>query len=317
VVTAVLPSATISTPHGVPLNSSLSLGQPITIQSSDPDSCDPPRPSLVTTLTGLTPPLETAPASCGDAARTIYTTMISGTPNAPASQLPGGVFPGGGLRVPATINLVDVAGNTTPVVLVWTLTNTAPSVTVPANQTLHAGAVVPANLNASATDLNNDPVTLTVTTTPALPGGTISASAPATNNGTTTVQFTGVAPPPGTTAYTTTITADDGVGGTTSSSFTWTVTNTAPTIRNPGSRFSQRGTPIVLFNLIGADTDGDPLTFSATGLPAGITVTPTGLVSGIPTTDGTYTVVASVTDGWATASTTFMWRVGSDNRPPE
>lgn len=50
--------------------------------------------------------------------------------------------------------------------------------------------------------------------------------------------------------------------------------------------------------------------FTATGLPPGLQMNTGGLVTGTPTTQGTYSVVVTVTDGFQnTGSTTFSWKI--------
>ncbi|MHC5908313.1 M4 family metallopeptidase [Streptomyces sp. S6] len=57
---------------------------------------------------------------------------------------------------------------------------------------------------------------------------------------------------------------------------------------------------------------GSGLTYEATGLPAGLTLSPSGLISGTPTTLGTSTVTLKVTDATgASATQTFTWRVAN------
>lgn len=59
----------------------------------------------------------------------------------------------------------------------------------------------------------------------------------------------------------------------------------------------------------GTDLDGNPLAYSATGLPGGISINgTTGIMSGTPTTVGTFTVTVSAANaGGLSASTTFAW----------
>jgi hypothetical protein len=55
---------------------------------------------------------------------------------------------------------------------------------------------------------------------------------------------------------------------------------------------------------------GASLTYEATGLPDGLTISPSGLISGTPTTLGTGDVTIKVTDSTeASASVTFSWQI--------
>ena len=57
---------------------------------------------------------------------------------------------------------------------------------------------------------------------------------------------------------------------------------------------------------------GSALTYSAGGLPDGLTLGDTGLISGVPTTLGTSAVTVTVTDGTgATSTVSFSWRVAN------
>ena len=59
------------------------------------------------------------------------------------------------------------------------------------------------------------------------------------------------------------------------------------------------------------DRDDDHLTFSATGLPAGISIHPdTGVISGKPTAEGSATTIITVSDGrGGFAETSFSWNI--------
>ncbi|MFD7660178.1 S8 family peptidase [Actinosynnema sp. NPDC059797] len=94
-----------------------------------------------------------------------------------------------------------------------------------------------------------------------------------------------------------------------------------PAITPPGNQTGGVGTPTSLqLKATGGTT---PYTWSATGLPPGLSLAPaTGLISGTPTTAGTYTVTATVTDSAGkTSSVTFTWTItpagGSCSAPGE
>ena len=92
--------------------------------------------------------------------------------------------------------------------------------------------------------------------------------------------------------------------------------NAPPTLVNPGDRTSAVGQAVTL-QLQGADPDSQPLTYSATGLPPGVTImASTGFISGTPTTAGTYSVTAGASDGTLTASQTFTWSITAPGDTP-
>ncbi len=82
------------------------------------------------------------------------------------------------------------------------------------------------------------------------------------------------------------------------------------TVTNPGSKSGTVGTPISSFTM--SATGGTaPYTWSATGLPPGVTIgSSTGTVSGTPTTAGTYNVTATATAAsGGSGSTTFTFTI--------
>ena len=73
--------------------------------------------------------------------------------------------------------------------------------------------------------------------------------------------------------------------------------NAPPTLQNPGNRSSSVGQSATL-QLVGSDPEGQPLTYSATGLPSGLSLMASiGFISGVATTAGTYTVTGRASDG--------------------
>ena len=119
--------------------------------------------------------------------------------------------------------------------------------------------------------------------------------------------------------YSVTATVSDGVLQA-SQTFTWTITsatnvNVAPTLAAVSNQSTGMGQSVSL-QLVGSDANSNPLTYSATGLPAGLSVAAsTGVISGAPTTAGTYAVTASVSDGSLSATRTFTWTVVSAGVP--
>ena len=90
--------------------------------------------------------------------------------------------------------------------------------------------------------------------------------------------------------------------------------NSGLTVASPGSQTSTLGTPVSL--QIGAvhSPFGETLTYSASGLPAGLSINSvSGLISGAATTLGTGSVSVTVTDtSGDSGSTSFTWTVISD-----
>jgi beta-glucosidase len=83
------------------------------------------------------------------------------------------------------------------------------------------------------------------------------------------------------------------------------------TLANPGPQASLAGSAASAVTLSGTDaTSGQTLTYSATGLPAGLSISSAGVISGTPTTDGTSTVTITAKDGTgAYATQSFVWTV--------
>jgi prepilin-type N-terminal cleavage/methylation domain-containing protein len=107
-----------------------------------------------------------------------------------------------------------------------------------------------------------------------------------------------------------TVTLTDASGVTApAATFTWTV-NSTPLSINPGAQSSEVGVADSL-TLSGTGGTG-ALTWTATGLPGGLTLNPaTGVISGQPTSAGTSTVTVTATDGAGVAAPgqTFTWVV--------
>jgi Phosphoesterase family/Putative Ig domain len=83
------------------------------------------------------------------------------------------------------------------------------------------------------------------------------------------------------------------------------------TVTNPGNQTGAVGTPVNLQIQASDSAPGQTLTYSASGLPAGLSISSsTGLISGTPTTAGTGNVTVTATDTTnASGSTSFSWTI--------
>jgi beta-glucosidase len=82
------------------------------------------------------------------------------------------------------------------------------------------------------------------------------------------------------------------------------------TVTSPGPQEGIAGTAVSVPVTAHDSTSGQTATFSATGLPAGLSISSGGTISGTPNTAGTSTVTVTAKDGsGAAASTTFLWTV--------
>ncbi|SDH84808.1 aminopeptidase S [Actinokineospora alba] len=98
----------------------------------------------------------------------------------------------------------------------------------------------------------------------------------------------------------------------------WTAVGTgvpgSPTVANPGSKTGTVGTAASL--QLSASGGTAPYTWSATGLPTGLSVSTSGLISGTPSAVGTYNVTATATDSAGkTGSATFTWTISTAPPP--
>ncbi|MFF5186004.1 M4 family metallopeptidase [Streptomyces sp. NPDC000345] len=91
-----------------------------------------------------------------------------------------------------------------------------------------------------------------------------------------------------------------------------TVPSTGVTVTNPGSQSATVGTAVSL-QISASSTNSGSLTYAATGLPTGLSISSsTGLISGTPTTAGSYSTTVTVTDSTgATGTAAFTWTVSS------
>ncbi len=181
----------------------------------------------------------------------------------------------------------------------WTVThvNRAPMLTSPGAQTSAEGA--PVSLPLLASDPEGTALTYSASGLP--PSVWLNA---ATGLISGTLSFTSAG------THTVTAAVSDGTLSH-SQTFTWTVTNTAPSLAPLTDMTREVGTPVSIPVTV-VDPDSDPLTFGATNLPAGVTIdASTGLIAGTPTVTGTHQVAVSAQDGHGGAGSTAFTLVVS------
>ena len=181
-----------------------------------------------------------------------------------------------------TVTVTDSSAYSASTSFTWTVTG-AVAVTNPGNQANAAGTAITA-LASSATDTSAS-TTLAWTAT-GLPTG-LAISSAGLITGTPSVAGT----------YSVSLSATDNLGYSGSASFTWAITGSV-SVATPANKSSISGSAIsALSNSATDSSSGTTLTWSATGLPNGLSIfASTGTISGTPSTDGTYSVVLSATD---------------------
>jgi hypothetical protein len=194
----------------------------------------------------------------------------------------------------------------------WTVTdnaNRAPTITTSlVNRTDLEGTAIALDVDATDPDVGDTltysatglPSGLTINTTSGVIIGSISDGAAAGSPYTVKVKVT-----------------DNGLPSPLSveKTFIWTVRdNHSPKLTNPGNQFNLEG-DFVSLQIAASDLDSaDTLTFSAMGLPNGLSIdATTGLINGtIPSKNamGFYSVTINVTDGGETDQVKFYWEIG-------
>ena len=201
----------------------------------------------------------------------------------------------------STISVSD--GTETEVdVFNWTIYATSDvSVTNPGNKTNTDGDSVSWSVSASDSNLSG---TLSYAASDLPPGLSINTSTGAVS-GTVAANASLFGP------YTTTLTATDGTY-TDSQTFTWTV-NSPISLTNPGDQTTNEGSS---GSLSISASYGGSLTYSALGLPPGLTInSSSGAISGTVALDaaqnGPYSVEVQAASGSYAAETFFTWNINS------
>src|SRR5262249_8966722 len=146
-------------------------------------------------------------------------------------------------------------------IFTWAVTDvTVPTITGLPNQSNNEGAV--ASLAISASDTDGDILTYSAS---GLPAGLSINSSTGLISGTIRNQAANGS------SYIVTVTASVGTTSGTAN-FIWTVTDvTIPMVTNPGAQNSNEGAAVSLAVSV-TDSDGDTLTYSASGLPTGLSI---------------------------------------------
>ena len=250
-----------------PGNQAGKVGTAVSLPMAATDS-DPAVTTFAWGDTGLPPGLAIAPA----------TGVISGTPTTAGTY-------------PVTVTATDASGATDTVGFTWTIAKppNVITVTAPGAEKSTVGvAITPVRVTATDSAAGQ---TLTFSAAGLPPGLKINAA-----SGLITGTPTGAAA-----VYTATVTATDLTGAAGDAVITWTIgVVDRVTVTAPAKEQTWLGIPVSV-KITAKDSDpAQTLTFSATGLPAGLSINPaTGVISGKPQkiTTAAATVTVTATDG--------------------
>jgi Putative Ig domain len=176
-----------------------------------------------------------------------------------------------------SVTVKDSAGNTATVNCSMTV-NPPPTATCATIAAVQGFAITPVTLVGSGGV--GGPYTFTAS---GLPDG-LTMSSSGTISGTPTTS--------GTVSYTVTVTDSAGKTGTVNCS----VTVAAPPTATCVTITAVQGVAITPVTMVGSGGVGGSYTFSATGLPAGLTISPSGTIAGTPTVSGTFSYTVTVAD---------------------
>jgi len=240
------------------------------------------------------------PAEDDDTEATPLTWAASGLPTGLAISKTTGVITGAPTKngdYTVKVTVTDVTKSADSVSFGWKVSDLV-TVTAPAAERSTVGQpITPVQVTAADSD-NSAALTYTAA---GLPAGLAISAATGTISGTPTGDAA---------RYPVTVTATDASGATGSAPIAWTIANRV-TVTPPSARKLWAGIPVWI-KLKAADSDPkQTLEYSATGLPAGLTINDaSGVITGTPTAIAKGTVTVTATDGAGSAgSAAFGWSV--------
>lgn len=163
----------------------------------------------------------------------------------------------------------------------------------------------------STTTVSGDPQTVQLSAA-GLPSGATAGFDPSSVNSGSSSKLTVVttaSTPAGT--YQVTVKGTGAVSHQATYSLTVTGSSTGTvTVQNPGSQYGFLGFQSFPLQIRATSSTGQPITFKATGLPAGLSISPAGVISGTPTSRGAYSATVTGTDsGGASGRATFGYTI--------
>ncbi|GAA1980541.1 hypothetical protein GCM10009838_47150 [Catenulispora subtropica] len=181
----------------------------------------------------------------------------------------------------------------------------------PTSGSVNPGQSATASVATSVTAGSAVTVQLSASGLPSGATATFDPTSVTAGNSSTVTLATSASTPPGT--YSVTVT---GTAGSTTHSATYSLTVNGSggggtvTVTNPGNQFGYVDIFGSTVQMQASDSKGLPLTFSATGLPPGVTISSSGQISGVPTAGGSYTVEVTAEDSsGGSGSTSFGYQV--------